>query len=442
MKVNKKITNILRNRVIQNAGWLVFGKIAQMCINLFVGLLTARYLGPSNYGLINYGSAYTAFFLNLCTLGINSVLVKEFVDHSNEEGKIIGTTLCLKGVASVLSAISIVLISAFIDADEPVTRIVVALCSVGLVFNILDTFNYWFQARLQSKIIALASLVSFTVTAIYKVYIIVCDKSVVFFAFATSIDYICIGLILMYMYKKCKGGKLSFSFSYAKELLKSSTPFIIPGIMVAVYGQTDKMMLKQMISDAEIGYYATAVSICTMWCFVLNAIIDSMYPVIMEANKKDKVDFIYKNKLLYAIIFYCCMFVSVGITILAELIVKILYGSAYLPTVNPLRIITWYTAFSYLGMARNAWIVCENKQKYLTPVYAASAIANIIFNVIFIPLWGASGAAFASLIAEAFTTIVVPFMIPGLRENSKLMIEAVILKGIIKKNRRVKNEFI
>lgn len=433
MKKKEKIANVLNNRVVKNAGWLIFGKIAQMCINLFVGLLTARYLGPSNYGVINYGSAYTAFFLNLCTLGINSVLVKEFVDYPNEEGKIIGTTLGLKGVASVLSAISIMLISSFIDANEPTTILVVALCSIGLVFNILDTFNYWFQSKLQSKVTAMASLIAFAVTAAYKVYLMVTDKSVVYFAFATSIDYMCIGVLLILVYNRYKGSKLCFSWEYGKKLLKSSTPFIIPGLMVAIYGQTDKMMLKQMISDAEIGYYSTAVSICTMWCFILSAIIDSMYPIIMEAYNENKNNFIHKNKILYAIIFYCCILVSVFITVFAKVIVKILYGNAYLPTVNPLRIITWYTAFSYLGLARNAWIVCENKQKYLTPVYASAALANVILNLIFIPLYGASGAAVASLIAQILTTIVVPFMIPALKENSKLMIEAILFKGVWKR---------
>ena len=433
MKKKEKIANVLNNRVVKNAGWLIFGKIAQMCINLFVGLLTARYLGPSNYGVINYGSAYTAFFLNLCTLGINSVLVKEFVDYPNEEGKIIGTTLGLKGVASVLSAISIMLISSFIDANEPTTILVVALCSIGLVFNILDTFNYWFQSKLQSKVTAMASLIAFAVTAAYKVYLMVTDKSVVYFAFATSIDYMCIGVLLILVYKRYKGSKLCFSWEYGKRLLKSSTPFIIPGLMVAIYGQTDKMMLKQMISDAEIGYYSTAVSICTMWCFILSAIIDSMYPIIMEAYNENEDDFIHKNRILYTIIFYCCIFVSVFITVFAKIIVKMLYGNAYLPTVNPLRIITWYTAFSYLGLARNAWIVCKNKQKYLTPVYASAALANVVLNLIFIPLYGASGAAVASLIAQILTTLVIPFMIPALKENSKLMIEAILFKGVWKK---------
>jgi len=170
--------------------------------------------------------------------------------------------------------------------------------------------------------------------------------------------------------------------------------------------------------------------VCSMWCFVLSAIIDSMYPSIMEAHKKDEEMFAKRNRQLYAIIFYVSVVVSLILTAFAEWVILLLYGEAYLPSVSPLRIVTWYTAFSYLGVARNAWIVCKEKQKYLKYVYFSAALANVVLNLVFIPLWGASGAAVASLVAQVLTTMVVPFFIKGLRENSKLMIEAIFLKRI------------
>ncbi len=425
MKIMRKI---VANKIVKNASWLIGGKIAQMAINLAVGLLAARYLGPSNYGLINYGTAYTAFFMSLCTLGINSVIVKEFLDHPQKEGMILGTSLLLKGMSSVISALMIYIIVSFVDADEPTTIAVVGLCSIGMIFNIFDTFNYWFQSQLKSKITAICSLIAFAVTALYKVVLLIAGKSVVYFAIATSIDYICIGMLLFLAYLKESGGKLKFSWEYGKSLLKASTPFIIPGLMVAIYGQTDKLMLKQMISQTEIGYYSTAVSICTIWGFVISAIIDSMFPGIMEANKHSEKEFAQKNKIMYAIVFWVCIAFSLLICLLAPIMINVLYGSAYTPSVNPLRIVTWYSAFSYLGVARNAWIVCKKKQQKLKYVYAAAALSNVILNLILIPQWGASGAAMASLIAQVMTTMIVPFFIPSLRENSILMLEAIIFK--------------
>ena len=74
---------------------------------LVVGIFAARYLGPSNYGLINYAAAYATFFASLCTLGINSVIVKNFVDQPDQQGETIGTTLLLRAISSLLSALAI-----------------------------------------------------------------------------------------------------------------------------------------------------------------------------------------------------------------------------------------------------------------------------------------------------------------------------------------------
>lgn len=427
------IKQFLHNKVARNAGWLICGKIFQMLINFVVGLITARYLGPSNYGLINYAGAYTAFFASFCTLGINSVIVKEFVDNPDKTGEIIGTTLGLRTLSSFLSALSIIGISFVVDAGEPTTIWVVALCSVGVIFQVFDTFNYWFQSKLQSKTTAIVTLIAYVITALYKVILLIYKKPVTYFAFSTSMDYICVAILLLICYKKYNGGRLSFSKDYGKALLKKSIHFILPGLMVAIYGQTDKIMLKHMISDSEIGYYSTAVSLCSTWCFVLSAIIDSLYPPIMESFKVNKEEFDRKNKILYAIIFYLSIFVSVLFTVFASIIIKLLYGVDYMGAISPLRVITWYTAFSYLGAARNAWIVCMDKQKYLKYLYLASALVNVGLNFLFIPILGATGAAIASLISQISTVFIVPFFMKDLRENSLLMVQAILFKGLKKR---------
>ena len=81
-------------------------------------------------------------------------------------------------------------------------------------------------------------------------------------------------------------------------------------------------------------------------------------------------------------------------------------------------------------MARNAWIVSEGKQKYLKYMYGCAAIMNIIVNALLIPTMGAVGAALASLITQVFTSIVLPMLFKEMRPNAKLMIEAIMLRGV------------
>ena len=90
-----KLKGFLGNKTVKNAGWIVGGRLVDKVLAFVVGILTARYLGPGNYGLIGYVTAYVTFFASLCNLGINSVIIKNFVDHPQEEGLTIGTTLVL-----------------------------------------------------------------------------------------------------------------------------------------------------------------------------------------------------------------------------------------------------------------------------------------------------------------------------------------------------------
>lgn len=424
------LKSILKNKIFSNASWLILGKIFQMLLNLIVGILTARYLGPSNYGLINYANSYIAFFASICNLGINSIIVKEFIDNRQENGEILGTSIVLKIISSFLSAVTIIcLVYALNDNDMTITLIVI-LCCVGMLFQVFETLNYWFQSKLNSKVTAIATLISYIITSLYKIFLLITQKPILFFAFSTSIDYICLAILLFIFYFANHGQRLSFSIQTAKRILSQSWHFIVPGLMVAVYSQTDKIMLKHFIGATETGYYSTAISLCNIWCFILIAIIDSMSPVIMKLFSDDYEKYKKMNRLLYAIVFYLSIFVSLIFLVFGDFIVNILYGKEYLPAVIPLKILTWYSAFSYLGVARNIWIVCEKKQKYLLLVYIVSAFLNIMLNIILIPILHASGAAIASLLAQILTTIIVPFFIKDIKNNSILMIEGILLRNI------------
>ncbi len=422
-------------KTVKNASWLMAGRIVHILLSFVIGLLTARYLGPSNYGVINYATAYTTFFTAFCTLGINSVIVKNFIDHPSEEGETIGTTLLLRLVSSVLSLCTIVGIVRIVDGNEPITLAVVALYCLSLVFHIFDTFNYWFQSKLLSKYYAIATLVSYLAASAYRIVLLMTGKSVQWFAVANSVDYCIVAILLFLFYKLNHGPKLSFSIRKAKELLSVSHSYILSGLMVAIYGATDKLMLKQMLDESSVGYYSLASTISTMWVFVLAAVIDSLKPTIMRYHQNDKESFESSNRKLYAIIFYLSFLASVVITLIAPLFIRIVYGEAYLPAVTPLRIVVWYVAFSYLGVARDIWIVCEKKQKYLKYLYFGSAALNVLLNFILIPQLGVNGAALATVITQISTIFIFPLFIKDFMPNTRLIIDAIRLKGVFEKDK-------
>ena len=414
-----------RNKVVKNASWLIDVQLVKAILALVISMLTARFLGPSGFGLINYASSIVSFVAPIMHLGMTGVLVRELVAYPEEEGKILGTSVLLTFFSSLVCIGGVVAFVSLANFGERDTFWVCLLYSTLLMFQSLELMVYWFQAKLLSKYSSMAALFSYVLVSAYKIFLLATGKSVYWFAVSNALDYMVIAICLFFIYWRLGGEKLLFSPETAKRLLKESRYYIIPEMMIAIFAQTDRIMLKLMIDDAATGYYSAAVSCASMTNFVFAAIIDSFRPMIFEDKKNDEEQYEKDICRLYSIVIYLSLLQSVVITLCSGVIVRVLYGADYAPSVNALRLVVWYTTFSYLGAARNIWILAEGKQKYLWVINLSGAAANVALNYVLIPVIGIMGAALASLITQLFTNVIVGFLLKPIRGNNRLMLKAL-----------------
>ncbi len=425
-------------KIIKNASWIIVCRIIQSLLSLLIGVFSARYLGPSNYGLINYASSLSSYALPIMQLGLSAILVKEIINAGNAEGEVLGTVLTLSFVSGLLCVGGIALFSSVMSKGETETIIVCVLYSCMLIFQALEMIQYWFYAKLKSKYTSITMLLAYALTSAYKIFLLINKKNVYWFALSQAIDYFIIAVILLVIYKRIGGQPLRFSFARIKPLLSRSWPYILSSMLLVVFMQTDKLMLKHMVNDQATGYYAAACTCAGMTIFVFNAIVDSFQPIILEAKKVDENIFEKNMSQLYAIVIYLAVLQGIGITVLADIVVRILYGVEYLEAVNPLRIMSWSNVFYYLASVRNVWILAEDKQKYLWIINLSGAITNILINILLIPICGAMGAAVASLITQIFTNVFMGLLIKNVRRNNYLMWKGCnprVLLNLLKRRR-------
>lgn len=424
------------NKVAKNASWIIGIHIVKSLLNLAISMLTARFLGPSNFGLINYAASLVAFVTPIMQLGFTGVLVQEMVNSPDKEGEILGTSIPLTFFSSLLCIGGVVSFAAIANHGEKDTVIVCALYSILLIFQSFEMLTYWFQTKLLSKYSATVSLVAYMIVSAYKIYLLSTQKSIYWFAISNALDYLIISIGLFIVYKRLGGEKLRFRFCTAKNLFSKGRYYIVSNMMIAVFAQTDRIMLKLMIDDAATGYYSAAVTCAGISGFVFSAIIDSFRPTIFGDKKNDPIRYEKDMCLLYGLIIYMSLLSSLIVSAFSGIIIKILYGAAYMPSADALRVVVWYTTFAYLGSVRNIWILAEGKQKYLWVINLSGALANIALNYVLIPLWGIVGAAVASLITQIFTNVIIGYIIKPIRQNNRLMLRSLnpkYLVGAVKK---------
>lgn len=429
------------NKVAKNATWIIACRIVQSVFALAINMLTARFLGPSNFGLITYAASLVAFVVPIMNLGLSNILVQEIVNNPDREGKTLGTSMFLCLLSSFACIIGVTSFAIIANHDEPVTILVCLLYSLNLIFQALELIRYWFQAKYLSKYTSIVSLCAYLIVSAYKVFLLITAKNVYWFAISNAFDYAIIAICCIIIYHKLDGQKLSFSWELGKQLFSRSKHYILSGMMVTIFAQTDKIMIKLMIDEAATGYYGAAVATAGLTSFVFTAIIDSFRPSIFEGQKISNSVFEHRLTLLYSIVIYVSLLQSILMTTLSWVIIQILYGAAYTPSSRPLQIVVWYTTFSYIGAVRDIWILAHNKQHLLWKINLSGAIANILINAILIPILGIYGAAVASLLTQFFTNVVIGYIIKDIRPNNTLMIMGLnprLLKEAIKKIKPVR----
>ncbi len=425
------------NRVAKNATWIIACRIAQAVFALLINMLTARYLGPSKYGIITYASSLTAFILPVVQLGFNNTLVLEVVTKPESEGATMGTSMFLSFCSSVCCIIGITAFSFIANRDDKTTVTVCFLYSLTLIFQAFELMRYWFQAKYLSKYTSIVTLGAYAVVSVFRIYLIIGMKSIYWFAISYSLDYAIISLSIIVIYFKRGGRKLAYSKQDGRAIFNKSKHYILSGIMVTMFAQTDKIMIKLMIDEVATGYYGAAVSCAGLTTFIFVAIIDSFRPSILEAKTKDITLFNHRMTILYSIVIYLSLIQSAIMTLLARFIILVLYGSEFSLSATALQIVVWYTTFSYIGAVRDVWILANNKQSILWKINISGVFTNVFLNAILIPRLGINGAAVASLVTQLFTNVIIGYILKQVRPNNAIMIAGLNPKYCITAFKRV-----
>lgn len=411
----------VHHKIVTNTTWLICCRVIQAVVNLAISMMTARYFGPSNYGAIHYAASVVAFFIPVMQLGLRSTLVQEFIDHPDREGTVLGTSILMNVLSGLLCMVGVLLFAVISGGNEKETILVCVLYSTVLLFQATEMIQYWFQSKLLSKYTAIISLCAYLAVSIYKMILMGLSKSVYWFALSNSFDGLLVSIGLFAVYNRMAEQKLAFSFKMARNLFSRSKFYIISSLMVVFLGQVGNIILKAVHGKEAVGYYTAAITCAAITGFAFNALIDSARPVILAYRQTDREKYQESIEGLYAVVIWASILQSVLICLFAGVIMGVLYGSAFAAAVGPLRIICWYSVFSYLGPIRNIWILAENKQKYLWIVNLLGAVFSIVANLLLISALGVIGAAIATVITQIFTNIVVSGLIKPLKESNDLM---------------------
>lgn len=420
--MNKKelMGKLLKSKFVGNTGWLLFQYIYSMLLSLVIGSLSARYLGPSNYGLIGYSASLVTLCSSLSQLGLNNILLNELITKPEEQGKTLGTALFIRLAASVVSFLGVLLFVNIMEPGNKILLVITVLQAFAIIFNAYELLNQWFLAEFQSKVYVIAAVVGSTVVGIWRIALLVKGATVQWFAASAAIQALVCGGIVFFVFMRRKTFHFQVSFPRAKELFAKSNPYIIAGLAIEVYTQIDKVMLGKMAGERVVGLYTSAMTIAMLWEFIPQSIINSASAVILKKKKNSYEEYVRFLQFLFLGISVMGLGVGIAIQLLGKYAILILYGKQYMEAIPILKVLIWSTSFAMIGTARGIWSVAEDKNRFAKYYTTIGCVFNVIFNYFAIQIWGMMGAAVVTLLSQIIVSLGTPLLWKETRPFVKL----------------------
>lgn len=422
----EKLSPELR-KIIGNIGWLSADRILRMGVGLIVTAWIARYLGPEEFGLFNYATAFVSLFGVLATLGLNQIVVRDIVHDPSNKDETLGTTFVLKLAGAIVTVLVTTGVISLLRPNDQLTLWIVAITASVTIFDAFNTIDLWFQFLVKSKHTVIAKNAAFVLVTALRIALIEMKAPLVAFAWVLVVESALGGIGLAIAHKLDGQSFLRWrpNFRRAKTLLKESWPLIISDLAIMIYVRIDQIMLGQLMGDKPVGIYSAAVRIAEVWYFFASAIVNSVTPAIVQAKQQSET--LYYNKLqkLFNLMAIITFAIAIPLTLISKFLIVTIFGQKYAAAASVLSIYIWSAVFGFFGWAKGIWIVAEGQTVFALISTCTGAAMNILLNFWLIPLYQENGAALASVISYSFTDYVMCLIYPPARKLGWIMTNAL-----------------
>ena len=417
-----------KRKIVNNLLWATGGKVINLVGSLVLGIIVARYLGAEQYGLMNYVISYAFLFQTLASFGLDSIEVREESAGKVPHTTIIGTAFWLKvlfGAVCILLSVG----TAVVMGESAYTVGLIALYSCYIVFNSFIVIRNYFTSLVQNKYIVLSEIFRTFVGIAIKLTMWALDCSLTWFVAAFAFDYVLLagGYISSYRHKIGRLSEWKFSSSYARFMLKESFPLLLTNAAVIIYQRIDQVMIGNMVSKADVGYFSVAAKFVEVMIFVPTTIAHTISPVLVQLLGSNREAYEVKVQQYLNISVWISILCSVGVSLVAYWMVLYTFGTLYLPAVAILQVLAFKMASASVSAAAGTMIIVERLQKWVFFRDILGCIVCISLNWLLLPRYGAIAAAFVAIAANLAAGYISDLLIPAYRHIFRRQTKALLL---------------
>lgn len=390
--VSKKI-------LLKSTFWYISSNFLTKAIAFITVPFFARIMSNEQYGDFTVFASWQTLMVIICGMETYGTINKARFDYSEKEAfdSYISSALMLSMLFTAM------LFGAYLIIPEVFFEVFL-LDRKYMVMMFMYLFTYpvfsMFQAkqRIEYKY-KLSATISFSLGIASSIFAIILTLFVeqdrlLGRIFGQYVLYVIAG-ICFFIYFLHSNHKIKFM--YWKHALKLSVPLVFSALGNHIFVASDNLIIKQLCSAKEVSYIAITISCSNIILLLVQAINSAWAPWLYDMLESDNKQIVKRTFRIYlwAIIAIIAIVVLIGPEIVA-----VLGGDSYREAIYilPATVISGF--FSVLILQFVNLEIYYKKQKYVALFTMLAAVANIVFGIIGVKIWGYRAVCYATVISQ------------------------------------------
>ena len=387
--------------MIKNTFTIFAGRASNALFLFLLTLVVSRQLGPAIFGVFSFLTTIVVSANTFSSLGLDVWMVREITKAPEKAKQYFSTILGLKAGTSLVTLLLVFLIFQATDLPETTLHLLWIL-SISLIFNTVSQtlwhYGDCFKEFVYHSFLWAASNIVKSLTGIALVLLYgELELLIIGIVFAEALALI----LSLYVIRRRFGPFApQFQFSVWWSFLSRSAPIGLGVIFSVLYFRLDIVMLQLMTNDRVVGFYSAAYKLFEIVVILPHSLMIVLFPSLVEEFHTDRGTFEISFKKAFMVFFMVGSSIALVFYSFSNEIIGFIYGNGFLFSIKVLEVLVIAISLSFLIFLLSNILIVSGREITNTWSLVGATILNVVLNLAWIPVHGAIGAAWATVVCE------------------------------------------
>lgn len=375
-------------------------QIVNIILPLISAPIVSRAIGAEGVGTQAVIAADATYFHMFALLGLQNYGNRTIALQKSKdaEDQVFWEILAMQGICGLVAIAAYFLL--FVGVNTGPDRLYYLLYSPYVIAAALDV-NWYFYGKAEFKYITLRNLAVRVLSFLAIVLFVKNSNHVGRYIFIIGVSqFISVSLLWPKILRTVSFRKIKRA--NVMRHVKPNLILFVPVLAMSVYRVMDKTMLGVISGNRQAGLYENADRILSIALTVFTAIGTVMLPhstKLIARGEQNKFLKLMRDAMQIQLGIAICM--SVGILMVADKAVPIYFGADFAEAAPVLKLLAIVPILAtWKSVIRTQFLIPAQKDKAYAVSLICGACVNVVLNLVFIPMYGACGAAIGTIGAE------------------------------------------